>query len=98
MSARARRRRGNREVLAGVVGCLVAGMTSAWMLDGILSALPRSDPRVASLTAAARANADAGLAAGRGDEYAGGHWLGSFATYLVTKRGVPEGADTTPRR
>ena len=31
----------------------------------------------------------AGLA-GVGDEhYEGGHWLGSFATYLLTRRGLP---------
>ena len=30
----------------------------------------------------------AGLAAVTGEHYEGGHWLGSFAVYLVTKRGV----------
>ena len=30
----------------------------------------------------------AGLAAVTGEHYAGGHWLGSFATYLVTRRGL----------
>ena len=30
----------------------------------------------------------AGLASVTGKHYEGGHWLGSFATYLVTKRGT----------
>jgi hypothetical protein len=36
--------------------------------------------------AAAREHASAGLAAVTGDHYEGGHWLGSFAVYLVTRR------------
>jgi hypothetical protein len=32
----------------------------------------------------------AGLAAVTGEHYEGGHWLGSFAVYLVTQRGLPE--------
>jgi Protein of unknown function (DUF2891) len=30
-----------------------------------------------------------GLGAVTGEHYEGGHWLGSFAVYLVTKRGMP---------
>jgi hypothetical protein len=30
----------------------------------------------------------AGLAAVTGKHYEGGHWLGSFAVYLVTRRGI----------
>ena len=37
---------------------------------------------------AAEEDRRAGLAAVTGDHYEGGHWLGSFATYLVTRRGV----------
>jgi len=28
------------------------------------------------------------LAAVTAEHYAGGHWLGSFATYLITRRGI----------
>jgi len=31
---------------------------------------------------------DAGLAAVTGAHYEGGHWLGSFAVYLTTRRGI----------
>jgi hypothetical protein len=40
--------------------------------------------------AAAEEHKRAGLAAVTGKHYEGGHWLGSFAVYLVTKRGIPE--------
>lgn len=62
-------------------------LSRAWMLEGILSALPKDDPRRAALTATAEAHRRAGLAAVTGEHYEGGHWLGSFAVYLVTKRG-----------
>jgi hypothetical protein len=38
--------------------------------------------------AAAEIHAASGLAAVTGEHYAGGHWLGSFATYLTTRRGI----------
>lgn len=63
-------------------------LSRAWMLEGILSALPPDDPRRASLQAAADAHGRAGLAAVTGEHYEGGHWLGSFAVYLATKRGI----------
>lgn len=63
-------------------------LSRAWMLEGIASGLPEKDKRRAKLLAAANAHAQAGLASVTGEHYEGGHWLGSFATYLVTKRGV----------
>jgi hypothetical protein len=63
-------------------------LSRAWMLEGILSALPADDARRAALTSAAEAHRRAGLAAVTGAHYEGGHWLGSFAVYLVTKRGI----------
>jgi hypothetical protein len=63
-------------------------LSRAWMLQGIVSALPDGDRRVAALLAAADANRAAGLAAVTGEHYEGGHWLGSFAVYLVTSRGL----------
>ena len=69
-------------------------LSRAWMLDGIISGLPADDPRRAALSAAAEAHRRAGLAAVTGEHYEGGHWLGSFAVYLVTQRGIqrPESA------
>jgi hypothetical protein len=58
------------------------------MLEGILSALPPDDSRRAALQAAADAHRRAGLAAVTGAHYEGGHWLGSFAVYLTTQRGI----------
>ena len=64
-------------------------LSRAWMLEGIASGLPSSDARVARLRASAKAHSDAGLASVTGAHYEGGHWLGSFAVYLTTRRGLP---------
>jgi hypothetical protein len=63
-------------------------LSRAWMLEGIASALPKGDSRHASLLAAARAHRASGVAAVTGEHYEGGHWLGSFAVYLTTGRGL----------
>jgi hypothetical protein len=63
-------------------------LSRAWMVEGIVSALPADDPRRPALTAAAEAHRRAGLAAVTGEHYEGGHWLGSFAVYLTTQRGI----------
>jgi hypothetical protein len=63
-------------------------LSRAWMLEGIASALPGKDPRRKSLAAAAAAHRQSGLASVTGRHYEGGHWLGSFAVYLVTQRGL----------
>ena len=63
-------------------------LSRAWMLEGMASGLPSGDPRRRALLAAAHAHAASGLAAVTGAHYAGGHWLGSFATYLTTRRGM----------
>jgi len=65
-------------------------LSRAWMLEGILSALPPADSRRSALAAAADAHRQAGLAAVTGAHYEGGHWLGSFAVYLVSARGIRE--------
>ncbi len=64
-------------------------LSRAWMLEGIASGLPPEDPRVPSLRASADRHRNAGLRSVTGEHYVGGHWLGSFATYLVTERGLP---------
>ena len=63
-------------------------LSRAWMLEGIAAGLPAGDPRRRALLAAARTHATSGLAAVTGEHYEGGHWLGSFATYLTTRRGI----------
>ena len=63
-------------------------LSRAWMLQGIANGLPSNDARVPALRAAAARHGAAGLASIAGADYAGGHWLGTFATYLVTERGM----------
>ena len=63
-------------------------LSRAWMLEGIVSGLPAEDPRLAALRRAAQHHREAGLRAVTGEHYEGGHWLASFATYLVTRRSV----------
>lgn len=63
-------------------------LARAWMLEGIASGLPANDPRRTAIEAAAAEHRTAGLAAVTGEHYEGGHWLGSFAVYLVTGRGL----------
>ncbi|HKD44620.1 MAG TPA: DUF2891 domain-containing protein [Candidatus Angelobacter sp.] len=63
-------------------------LSRAWMLEGIASGLPKSDPRLAALEKTIAAHQAMGLASVTGEHYEGGHWLGSFAVYLVTRRGI----------
>ncbi|MEJ2319368.1 MAG: DUF2891 domain-containing protein [Gemmatimonadales bacterium] len=64
-------------------------LSRAWMLEGIISGLPEEDPRLPSLRSAAEQHRQRGLEGATGEFYEGGHWLGSFAIYLVTGRGLP---------
>jgi hypothetical protein len=63
-------------------------LSRAWMLRRIAAALPEADPRRAVVHRAQRAHARAGLAAVTGEHYAGGHWLGTYAIYLLTSFGT----------
>ena len=63
-------------------------LSRAWMLEGIASGLPAGDGRIRALRDAAAKHRDAGLEGVTGEHYEGGHWLGSFAVYLVTRRGL----------
>jgi hypothetical protein len=65
-------------------------LSRAWMLEGIAAGLPKGDKRLPMIRAAADEHRRSGLAAVTGKHYEGGHWLGSFAVYLVTKRGLPQ--------
>ncbi len=62
------------------------------MLEGIASGLPVVDKRIPALLAAAATHRESGLRAVTGAHYEGGHWLGTFAVYLVTGRGLPQQA------
>lgn len=63
-------------------------LSRAWALEGIASALPEGDPRIASLLASAALHRETGIAAVSDEHYSGSHWLASFATYLTTQRGL----------
>jgi hypothetical protein len=63
-------------------------LSRAWMLEGIVSGLPADDDRRAPLMALAGRLRQAGLESIRSEHYEGGHWLGSFALYLVSGRGL----------
>ena len=60
-------------------------LSRAWMLKGIAEGLPASDSRRAVLLKAAVAHQTAGLARVASGDYAGEHWLASFAVYLLTE-------------
>ena len=63
-------------------------LSRAWMLEGIAAGLPAGDGRRPALLAAAATHRASGLASVTGATYEGGHWLGTFAAYLVTGRGL----------
>jgi hypothetical protein len=67
-------------------------LSRAWMLEGMAAGLPGDDPRRASLLATAQAHADAALPHVTGEHYEGGHWLGTFAIYHVTRAGIGAGS------
>ena len=64
-------------------------LSRAWMLEGIAAGLPKNDNRLRIIRVAAEKHRRVGLAAVTGKHYEGGHWLGSFAVYLATRRGIP---------
>ncbi len=70
-------------------------LSRAWMLRGMAIALSGKDPRRPSLLEAADQHTQAALPAVTGEHYEGGHWLGSFALYLVS--GAGESADLAAR-
>jgi hypothetical protein len=76
-------------------------LSRAWMLEGIASKLPASDARRKPFTARAAKLKQAGLESIRSEHYEGGHWLGTFAVYLVSGRGLsvlaPGGAHASHR-
>lgn len=65
-------------------------LSRSWMLEGIAAGLPKGNQRLPLIRAAAEEHRHAGLAAVTGEHYEGSHWLGSFAVYLVTRRGIAQ--------
>lgn len=63
-------------------------LNRAWTMRGIASVLPDSDPRRKLLLDSAQKHAAAGLAMVETGHYEGEHWLGSFATYLLSGAGI----------
>lgn len=59
-------------------------LSRAWCMRTIARALPEGDPRAAALRNSAQAHLDAGLAGLASGDYAGSHWLATFATLAMT--------------
>ncbi len=63
-------------------------LSRAFALDGILAGLPEGDERRPALESMQTAHARHGLNGASFHTYAGAHWLGTFAIYLLTRRGI----------
>jgi hypothetical protein len=63
-------------------------LSRAWMLEGIISGLPDDDKRINTLRKVADIHRQVGLENAVCEHYAGSHWLGTFAVYLTTSRGL----------
>jgi hypothetical protein len=59
-------------------------LSRAWCMGSIANALPRSDPARAVLTKAAARHALDAIAHVASGDYAGEHWLASFAVFLLS--------------
>jgi hypothetical protein len=59
-------------------------LSRAWCMRGVAAALPADDPARKVLLEAASRHAEAGLAHVASGDYAGEHWLASFAVYLLS--------------
>jgi len=59
-------------------------LSRAWCMRGIASVLPKNDPARKALAESAAIHADAALRHVASGDYAGEHWLASFAVYLLT--------------
>ncbi|MFO0806651.1 MAG: DUF2891 domain-containing protein [Gemmataceae bacterium] len=60
-------------------------LSRAWCMNGIVKHLPADDPLRAKLAAAAKVHAASALKHVASGDYAGEHWLASFAVYLLTE-------------
>ena len=62
-------------------------LSRAWMLKGIAQGLPPGDGRIAVLLDSSVRHGEAALPAVTGEHYEGGHWLGTYAVYLMSGAG-----------
>ncbi len=60
-------------------------LSRAWCMRSIAAALPKDDPARQVLADSAARHAEAALRHVASGDYAGEHWLASFAVYLLTK-------------
>ena len=60
-------------------------LNRAWTMRSLAASLPPDDPARVVLARAADRHAEAGLAQVASGDYAGEHWLASFAVYLLTE-------------
>ncbi len=58
-------------------------LSRAWCLRGVLAALPKDDPARKALLASAARHTEAGLKHVASGDYAGEHWLASFAVWML---------------
>lgn len=63
-------------------------LSRAWCMQGIASALPKTDPRVAILNKSAAEHAAMGFEYVFSGHYEGDHWLATFAIYVQAQVGV----------
>jgi hypothetical protein len=59
-------------------------LSRAWCMRSIAATLPKTDPDRRILTESARAHAADALGHVASGDYAGEHWLASFAVYLLS--------------
>ena len=59
-------------------------LSRAWCMRAIAAALPKDDPARRVLAESASHHAEAGLRHVASGDYAGEHWLASFAVYLLS--------------
>ncbi len=60
-------------------------LSRAWCMRSIAAALPADDPARAALESSAARHAEAALEHVASGDYAGEHWLASFAVYLLSQ-------------
>jgi hypothetical protein len=59
-------------------------LSRAWCMRGVAEALPAADPRAGALRASAASHLRAGMEGVASADYAGAHWLATFAVLAVT--------------
>lgn len=70
-------------------------LNRAWTLRGIASSLKDGDPRKAVLLKSGKEHSAAGIYYVFSGDYAGEHWLGTFAIYVLTEVGVHNSSHDT---